>query len=58
MNFANGEEVREDTADKWLIDQMIKQTKEKGKMSEYQEDILKRFCKEKEYRWIEVKKEI
>ena len=47
--------MREDTADKWLIDQMIKETKDKGKMSEYQEDVIKRFCKEKEYKWDEVK---
>ena len=27
-------------------------------MSEYQEDTLKGFCKEKEYRWTEVKQKI
>ena len=52
------EEVRDDIVDRWLIDAVIQQSKERGRMTEYQEDEMKRFCQEHEYRWEEVREKL
>ena len=58
MKKGEDDEIKEDLHDRWLLEDVVKQLKEKGKITELEEETLKTSIKDKKYDWELFKKKL